>query len=258
MAYEKVNRYSIMRFTTGGQQSEAQMAPRPNDPIEPMYGRDSIFRKKLNELRTTGHISKLPENDSRARSRELERNAMLENVALSMAKADPKEMERVTLLDTLTQLYNQTTITRILADEVRRSKRYRMPMSVLMISVDNFKKIYEAYGALASDSILKGTANLLMNIIRDVDIPGRYQVENFLVLCPNTDASGITVLAERIRARISTEQVSDIGANWTVSVSIGTAAYPANGTSDEDLLKAAYSAMTYSSLNGGNSCTVAE
>jgi diguanylate cyclase (GGDEF)-like protein len=227
------------------------------DQRDPLFGRESLFRKKLNELRTTGHISQLPQAEGRARSREIERNVYLEQVANTLAQTDQKDMERLTLLDTVTQLYNHSTIVRMLSVEVKRAKRYRMPMSVLLMSVDSFREIHASHGPLTSDSILRGVANFLIGTIRDVDIPARYDAETFLVICPNTDAAGISVLSERIRHKISTERVSDIGQNWTITVSVGVGSYPIQGTKDEDLMRIVQNALAQAEGEGGNRCVIA-
>lgn len=229
------------------------MSPGYRDPHDPVFGRESLFRKKLNELRTTGHIQGIPQAEGQRRSRELERNALLDNVAIAMEKTgDTQEMERLTLLDTVTELYNHKTIARILKDEVKRARRYRLPMSILMVSVDGFADTSARFGPITTDSILKGVANFLMATVRDVDIPARYDAETFLVVCPSTDAQGIAVLAERIRHKVCTERVSDVGQNWNVTLSIGMGSYPVSGIKDEDLLANVQQAMRDAEIKGGN------
>jgi len=223
---------------------------------EPAFGRESLFRRKLNQLRTTGHIQKMPSADSERMSRELERNALLENVASTLQHTDKREMERLTLLDNVTELYNHDTIMRILKDEVKRAKRYRLPMSLIMLSVDGFEENNARFGPITGDSILKGVANFLMATVRDVDIPARFDSETFLVLCPSTDVQGIAVLAERLRHKICTERVSDVGQNWSVTLSIGMGSYPLNGSTETDLLRTVQQARRDAAAKGGN-CYVA-
>jgi diguanylate cyclase (GGDEF)-like protein len=233
------------------------MSPGYRDPQDPVYGRESIFRRKLNELRTTGHIQKMPTSEGERRSREIERNALLENVAGTMARTDKREMERLTLLDTVTELYNNATISRIVKDEVKRAKRYRLPMSLLIITIDGFAEISGRYGVLTTDSILKGVANFLMTTIRDVDIPARYDAESYLIICPSTDAAGIAALAERIRHKVCTERVSDVGQNWTVTLSVGMGSYPMNGTTEQELIHSVRLAAKEAEAQGGNRYAVA-
>jgi diguanylate cyclase (GGDEF)-like protein len=233
------------------------MSPGYRDPNEAAFGRESIFRKKLNELRTTGHLQSLPKAESQRLSRELERNALLDNIQNRLAHTDKQEMERLTLLDTVTELYNHATISRILKDEIKRAKRYRHPMSLLMISIDGFAETSARFGPITRDSILKGVASFLMTIIRDVDIPARWDSESFVVICPATDTNGVAVLAERLRHRICTERVSDVGQNWSVTLSIGMGSYPMNGTTFEVIVRNIQQAMRDAEIKGGNQYVVA-
>ena len=87
---------------------------------EPLFAREGLFRQKLNQLRKTGHIPQSIKSDSQSRIRELEQGGYLDNVKSTLEDADPKEMERITLLDRTTDLYNHNTIKRILTDEFKR------------------------------------------------------------------------------------------------------------------------------------------
>lgn len=235
------------------------MAPLgPQDQDQPYFGRESLFRKKLNQLRTSGEIPITPGYDSASRTREIEKSAYLEQVHTTLAKSDSVDLDRLTLLDTLTELYNHKTISRVLKDELKRSKRYKYNTAVVMVKIDGFDEILGRFGHLASDSVMKGSANFLMNTIRDVDIPARYDPETFVVVCPQTDVSGASVLAERLRSRIYTERISDVGQNWTVTISIGISAYPSGGTKEEELFKSAMDAVNDAVQRGGNTFSISE
>lgn len=229
------------------------MAPgHRDDEVQPLFGRESLFRKKLNEIRTTGQNSGMAQADSRIRLNEIGKSTYLENVASTLAKSDPQDLERITLLDSLTQVYNHNTILRILKDEVKRARRYKFSIALLMIGVDGLRDINEKNGPIITDSILKGVAEFLMNGIRDVDIPARYDAEHFLILCPQTDAAGASVLAERLQGRIAAEQISEDLRNWTVTISSGIAVYPSDGVTAEDLVGKANLLMAEAQQRGGN------
>jgi len=234
------------------------MAPGPRDQDQPHFGRESLFRKKLNQLRTSGEIQNLPGYDSASRTREIEKGAYLEQVHTTLTNADPVDLDRLTLLDGLTELYNNKTICRVLKDELKRSKRYKYNTALVMVRVDGFDEIIGRFGHLASDSVFKGSANFLMNTIRDVDIPARYDGDTFVVVCPQTDVSGASVLAERLRSRIYSERISDVGQNWTVTISIGISAYPSGGTKEEDLFQSALAALADAQQRGGNTFSISE
>lgn len=224
---------------------------------EPLFAREGLFRQKLNQLRKTGHIPQNTQADTKARLRELEQGGFLDNVKSTLEDADPKEMERITLLDKVTELYNHNTVTRILTDEFKRSKRYKHDCTILMILIDGLYGIQQQSGHDVADSIMKGVADFLMNEVRDVDIPARYSGEQLLVVCPETNAEGVAVLAERIRTKLPTLRVSDMGQNWYVTVSMGIASFPAHADSLEELLSETEKALKESSDRGGNSFCIA-
>lgn len=224
----------------------------PGNHDQAAFGRESLFRKKLNELRQSGNIAQTPQSDALHRTQELQKSTYLEKVHTTLANTDQGDLERWTMLDGLTELYNHNSIMRIIKDEVRRAKRYKYAVSIVMVTIDGFKEISGKYGHFASDSVLKGLANLVMECIRDVDVPARYDAETLIVACPQTDLPGASVVAERIRSKIATERISDVGQNWTVTVSVGVGAFPANAAKDEELIAVTKQAMLGAQQSGGN------
>lgn len=224
---------------------------------EPLFAREGLFRQKLNQLRKTGHIPQNIRSDSQSRIRELEQGGYLDKVKSTLEEADPKEMERLTLLDRVTELYNHNTVKRILTDEFKRSKRYKHNCTILMLLIDGLYGIQQSAGLEVADAILKGVADFLMKEVRDVDIPARYSAEQLLVVCPETDSEGVAVLAERLRSKIPLQRVSDVGQNWHVTVSIGIASFPRNSETLDELLSETERALNASIDKGGNVFTIA-
>lgn len=219
---------------------------------EPLFAREGLFRQKLNQLRKTGSIAQNAKVDSQSRIRELEQGSFLTNVESTLKDADPKEMERLTLLDSVTELYNHNTVTRILTDELRRSKRYKHDCTIIMLLIDGLYQAQQGYGPEVSDSILKGVADFLMAEVRDVDIPARYSAELMLIVCPETSTEGTCVLGERIRNKVCLERVSDLGQNWHVTLSIGIASFPEHASNFDDLINKAETALNTAVDQGGN------
>lgn len=228
--------------------------PKFNKDQEPLFAREGLFRQKLNQLRTTGNLSQqrtLPP-DSQSRYKELEQGSYLQTASANFVKSDPQHAEKVALLDGVTELYNKTTIDRIIKDEWKRAKRYKHDLTILSVSIDGLDEISRSHGQNVSDSILRGVANFLMSCIRDVDIPSRYDVNTFLIVCPETDAKGVSVLADRVKSKILLTRVSDIGQNWHVSVSQGIASYPEQATTVDDLMNHTIMACNQAKNAGGN------
>ncbi|MBK7836199.1 MAG: GGDEF domain-containing protein [Candidatus Obscuribacter sp.] len=226
----------------------------------PLFAREGLFRQRLNQLRNTGNLNQAKaqnQSDAQSRFKELEQGSYLSNVQSNMGKSDQQDAERIALLDSVTELYNRNTIMRIMRDELKRTKRYKHSMGLLVVRVDDYTKIAKAHGQNTADSVIKGTANFVMSKVRDVDIPARYDLDTFVVICPETDPKGVAVLAERIRSKIMLERVSDGGQNWHVTVSQGIAGYPGNALKADDLVETALQAAQKAAEAGGNQTVTA-
>ncbi len=150
-----------------------------------------------------------------------------------------KELERLSVTDDLTGLYNRRYLMDTLANELRRSRRLEHPCALLMADVDHFKEYNDTYGHLAGDDALLRIAAVLREATRDVDCAARYGGEEFVVLMPETKAPGAIEAAERIRTRLA----ADERVGGTLSVSIGVAQFPDDGAAPEALLARADAAL---------------
>ncbi len=150
-----------------------------------------------------------------------------------------RELERLSITDDLTGLYNRRYLMETLANEVRRSRRLDHPCALLMADVDHFKEYNDAYGHLAGDAALTRIAGVLRETTRDVDCAVRYGGEEFVVLMPETKAPGAIETAQRIRTRLATDEL--VGEK--LSVSIGVAQFPDDGDTPEALLARADAAL---------------
>jgi len=149
------------------------------------------------------------------------------------------ELERLSVTDPLTGLYNRRHLVGTLANEVQRSRRLRRTFSVLLADVDYFKQYNDTHGHLAGDAALVKIAEILRKTTRGVDSVARYGGEEFLVMLLEAPIATAIIVAERIRARVATEEFG--GGRTTVS--IGIAEYPAHGDTPEELIASADAAM---------------
>jgi len=159
-----------------------------------------------------------------------------------------RELERLSVTDDLTGLYNRRYVMEALANEVRRSRRLEHAFTLLMLDVDHFKGYNDAYGHLAGDAALARVAAVLKESTRDVDCAARYGGEEFVVLLPETEAAGATETAQRIQARLTGDEL--VGGKLTLSV--GVAQFPDDGESPEDLLAGADAALYQAKREGRN------
>jgi len=156
------------------------------------------------------------------------------------------ELERLSITDGLTGLYNRRHLMGTLANEVQRSRRLRRTFSVLLADVDRFKQYNDTHGHLAGDAVLVKIAEIFRKMTRAVDSVARYGGEEFVVMLIEAPIAIAATVAERIRARVAAEAFE----GGKMSVSIGAAEYPAHGDTPEELIASADAAM-YRAKNEG-------
>jgi diguanylate cyclase (GGDEF)-like protein len=163
-----------------------------------------------------------------------------------------RDLERRSLTDGLTSLWNRAAFERRLGEEIARVRRSGEPLGLLFIDADAFKAYNDTYGHPAGDQALVRIANLIRVNKRQNDFECRYGGEEFAVLLPNTDKDGCMKTAERIRDAIES-------AAWPLrkmTVSIGVASLDGRTTDGESLVSTA-DACLYEAKKRGRNCVVA-
>jgi diguanylate cyclase (GGDEF)-like protein len=162
------------------------------------------------------------------------------------------EVQRLATTDTLTEQFNRRKFFEIGELEIHRSRRFRTPLSAIMIDLDNFKEINDTYGHAAGDSVLHKVAQRCQAAIRIIDILGRYGGDEFAILLPDADIHEAYEIAERIRQAITSEPVfvSEIQAH--VSISLGIAQASADTENLSNLLGRADAALYAAKQSGRN------
>ncbi len=174
-------------------------------------------------------------------------NATLDEwIWLQQARADGQKLERLAAFDPLTGLYNLHAILGRLREQVNLANRYKENFSLILLDIDQFRKVNDHYGHLTGDEVLKKVAALIRGNIRDTDIAGRYGGQEFIIVLPRTDLASSWVAAERLRSIIETARVNDSdGTAFSVTVSQGLVGWERNddaasliSRADEALCKA--------------------
>ncbi len=133
-----------------------------------------------------------------------------------------EKLELLATTDELTGLYNRRFWMELAQRELDRATRYIQPLSVLMLDIDDFKKINDSFGHHAGDMVLKNLGNTIKKNTRAVDIPGRYGGEEFVVLLPQVVPERGVLAAERLRKII---EDTDMGVPRKVTATFGVSGY---------------------------------
>jgi two-component system cell cycle response regulator len=161
-----------------------------------------------------------------------------------------ERLEYLASRDALTGLYNRRVLFERLSAEWSQSNRTYRSFGCIMLDIDHFKKINDTHGHHAGDETLRGLAKLLKTQLRPYDTCGRFGGEEFLVLCPDTDAAEISMIAERIRAAIENLTISVEGVEINPTASIGAASRSERHEAAEDLVSEA-DELLYEAKNAG-------
>ena len=131
------------------------------------------------------------------------------------------EVQRLAITDPLTGLYNRRGFSEIGYREVERARRYKRPLSVIMLDIDHFKKVNDTYKHAVGDEVLRILAQRCRNRTREVDILGRYGGEEIVILLPETDRAGGLQAAEHLRKDVAEEPFeTEVGPLW-ITISLG-------------------------------------
>ena len=162
------------------------------------------------------------------------------------------ELEKLSVTDTLTQLSNRRYFMQRVLEEINRESRNNQPLCLLMLDLDEFKKINDTYGHAIGDLVLQQVAKVLRSNVREIDILGRIGGEEFAVLLPNTLLQDAVILAERMRQSIENAPIDISIQPVRITISIGAAEYHDEMSSMSDLLRNADQAMYLAKYSGRN------
>jgi diguanylate cyclase (GGDEF)-like protein len=154
--------------------------------------------------------------------------------------------------DALTGLYNRRYILNELENHCKIAKRNNRIFSLIIVDIDNFKKVNDQYGHLAGDECLKKIAYIMNNSLREQDICGRYGGEEFLIILPETKLEGAVNLAERIRKKIEGTNISFQKHQIKNTISAGVSQFNASIPDNEYLFKMADKALRKAKELGKN------
>ncbi len=169
-----------------------------------------------------------------------------------------EELERLSVTDRLTDLYNHGYFQQRLEEEVGRASRFGHPLSLIMIDIDDFKSFNDMCGHPRGDKVLQCVSDTIRANLRDIDVAARYGGEEFVVALPETDTAGAESVAERIRQGVAALPFATVEGADPVhkTISVGVATYPTHARTQSRLIEAADRAMYVAKQEGKNAVRV--
>jgi diguanylate cyclase (GGDEF)-like protein len=199
--------------------------------------------------------------------------AYADQVAIALENARLfAQTQELAITDPLTGLYNRRFFFSQAKAEFERARRYQGPLSIIMLDIDDFKKINDTYGHLIGDQVLQSLAKLCRENVREIDVVGRYGGEEFVILLPETPLvtsqtatpavnntsdevsinSGAVTAAERLRRKVAQTPIPTEKGILQITISLGVAEYQADINSPEMLLDHADKALYIAKQTGKN------
>jgi diguanylate cyclase (GGDEF)-like protein len=167
-----------------------------------------------------------------------------------------REVQKLARTDALTSVYNRTGFFEMGRREVERARRFKHPLSVIMLDVDLFKDINDTFGHENGDQVLRVIAERISASIREIDIFGRYGGDEFIILLPESDLQNASTVAERLRNCIESTPIQVGKDQIPVTISLGVAMATEKTSSLAELIDQADAAMYQAKQSGRNRVAV--
>lgn len=180
-----------------------------------------------------------------------ENGKILGFTSISHDITDKKEIERLSVTDTLTGLNNRRRLDDLFSHEFDRFNRYERQFAMILLDIDHFKQVNDKFGHKVGDRVLIEMGEILALNVRKNDLLGRWGGEEFLLICPETSIDGAIKLADKIRKIIEETDFTEVG---SVTASFGVTA-SIKDDSDEDMFIRADNAL-YTAKRDGRNCVV--
>jgi two-component system cell cycle response regulator len=177
-------------------------------------------------------------------------------VALANAKS-VRRLEELATTDGLTGCLNKRAFLDELQKRMRAAERFGRKLSLIVTDIDHFKRVNDTHGHGVGDQVIRGLGEILRALKRETDVVARFGGEEFCILCEETDATGATLLAERVREELKARVFETDRGPLTVTCSLGVAAFPDDAQKDGQLFDVADRALYAAKQSGRDRVCVA-
>lgn len=178
-------------------------------------------------------------------------NQLLQEKCASLEEMNQR-LERLAVMDAMTDLPNHRAFQERLAQQVQHAGRHKRPFSLIMFDVDNFKQYNDKFGHPQGDILLAELARLFREAVRSTDLPARYGGEEFALLLPETDKYAAAWVAERLRSQVAQHTFP----HRQVTISVGIAEFAADASDANALVACADQAMYHAKSSGKNTVSL--
>jgi diguanylate cyclase (GGDEF)-like protein len=161
-----------------------------------------------------------------------------------------ERVKQLAYLDGLTGIFNRRFFELRIMEEIERARRYGTGMAVIMADIDGFKRLNDEFGHLLGDEVLRQVSSLFHQQLRKIDVVCRYGGEEFAILLTQTNAQQAVAIAEKLRRLVEAYQFP--GVPRTVTISAGVAAFPAHGSTRNEMIRAADNGLYAAKQAGRN------
>jgi diguanylate cyclase (GGDEF)-like protein len=165
-----------------------------------------------------------------------------------------QQTRELSISDGLTGLYNQMHFFELLDRETKNSQRHGLSYSLIIFDVDHFKNFNDSNGHLRGSETLRSIATLMKRKFRSTDLLAKYGGDEFVIILPQTDKVGAYLAAERLREGVERQAFpgAETQPQKKLTISLGLAAYPEHGLSDDEILNRADKALYFAKESGRN------
>jgi diguanylate cyclase (GGDEF)-like protein len=161
-----------------------------------------------------------------------------------------ERVKQLAYLDGLTGIFNRRYFEMRIEEEMERARRFGAGMAVVMIDIDQFKRINDEFGHLLGDEVLRQVSSILHQQLRKIDVVCRYGGEEFAILLSQTNPQHALMVAEKLRKTVESWQFP--GVPRAVTISAGTANFPDHGATRDEVVKAADAGLYMAKQTGRN------
>ncbi|MEW6602045.1 MAG: sensor domain-containing diguanylate cyclase [Nitrospirota bacterium] len=181
--------------------------------------------------------------------------SFVSNVAIAIERSilykQTERLQKLSITDHLTGIYNRRYLNRRLSEEITRYNRYKHPFSFMMLDLDKFKEYNDTFGHIAGDNLLKNLAHVMEKSLRTIDIAARFGGDEFVTIFPQTPKIDAIQISNRLKEKID-KSLSEHNIEMPLSISVGLATFPDDASSIMELIEKTDQALYLAKKGGGN------